>query len=150
MTETATAHRIAITRVFDAPRELVWAAWTDPDQLVCWWGKRGWTAQRSSLVLDVRPGAAFRIVSVCDADGTEMTNEGVWREVVEPERLVFARSPDGDEEELTVVTFTDLGGGRTELRFDAVVRMPGDRRDRAAAGVASALDRLADLLEGSR
>jgi len=49
-----------------------------------------------------------------------------------------------------VVTFTDLGGGRTELRFDAVGRMPGDRRDRAAAGVASALDRLADLLEGSR
>jgi uncharacterized protein YndB with AHSA1/START domain len=146
---TATAHHIAITRVFDASRELVWRAWTDPDQLVRWWGRRGWTAQRSSLVLDVRPGAAFRIVSVRDDGGAQMTNEGVWHEVVEPERLVFGRTAD-DKEEETVVTFTDVGDGRTELRFDAVVRMAGEQRDRAAAGVGSAFDRLAELLEASR
>ena len=49
MTETATAREITITRVYDAPRELVWRAWTEPERLARWWGKRGWS---TPLVLD--------------------------------------------------------------------------------------------------
>jgi len=54
MTETVTAHEITITRVFDAPRELVWRAWTEPERLARWWGKRGWTAQLSSIEMVFR------------------------------------------------------------------------------------------------
>lgn len=129
-----------IVRVFDAPPERLWRAWTDPDELVRWWGKRGWNARRDSLVLDVREGAAFRIESVSD-DGDEMVNEGVWHEVVEPERLAFA-TPRGAT---SVVTFTALPGGRTELRVTTTTPMG----ERALAGFHSGLDRLAELFQRS-
>ena len=126
---------IEITRVLDAPRERVWRAWTRPEELACWWGKRGWTAQLETIVMDVRPGGAFRVVSVSDADGREMVNEGVYREVVEPERLSFGE---------TTVTFTDLGDGRTRMDFRTTV---AERfRTAAAGGLASAFDRLAEHL----
>lgn len=130
-------HEIELTRVFDAPRERVWRAWTEPEQLVRWWGKRGWTAQRSSLELDVRPGGAFRVVTISDDDGREMVSEGVFREVVEPERLSF-----GD----ATVTFTDLGDGRTEMRFRTTMRASDDIRAAAAGGLASAFGRLAEVV----
>ena len=130
-------HEIEITRVFHAPRERVWQAWTEPEQLVRWWGKRGWTAQRSSLQLDVRPGGAFRVVTISDDDGREMVSEGVFREVVAPERLSF-----GD----ATVTFTDLGDGRTEMRFRTTMRAGDDIRAAAAGGLASAFERLAEVL----
>ena len=128
-----------IVRVFDAPRERVWRAWTDPDELVRWWGKRGWNAQRDSIVLDVRPGGELRIVSVSD-DGAEMVNEGVWHEVVEPERLAFGPAGGGP---VSVVTFTDLGDGRTEMHFRTTSDMTGNAR----AGFESGLDRLAEMLD---
>ncbi len=128
-----------IVRVFDAPPERLWRAWTDPDELVRWWGKRGWNARRDSLVLDVREGAAFRIESVSD-DGAEMVNEGVWHEVVEPERLAFGPADGGA---MSVVTFTDLGDGRTEMHF----RTTGTMTGRARAGFESGLDRLAEMLD---
>jgi uncharacterized protein YndB with AHSA1/START domain len=123
---------IEITRVYRAPRERVWAAWTEPEQLAAWWGKRGWTARLDTIVLDVRPGGTFRVTTVSD-DGREMTNEATFREVVPPERLSF-----GD----ATVTFADLGDGRTEMRFRTPV--PSER---AAEGVRSAFDRLGEHLE---
>ena len=130
-----------IVRVFDAPPERLWRAWTDPDELVRWWGKRGWQAQRESLVLDVRPGAPFRIESVSEYGG-RMVNEGVWHEVVPFERLTFG-TPEGARSE---VTFTDLGDGRTELRFTTTRRMSR----RAQTGFHSGLDRLAELCTTTR
>jgi uncharacterized protein YndB with AHSA1/START domain len=127
---------IEITRVFDAPRERVWRAWTEPGELVAWWGRRGWTAQRDSLTMDLRPGGRFRVVSVSDEDGREQVTEGVYAEIVEPERLSF-----GD----ATVTLTDLGDGRT--RMDFRTRLPEDVPDVAAAGLASAFERLADHLQ---
>ena len=81
MTEPASAQEITISRVFDAPREVVWKAWTEPDQIASWWGPHGWTNPLSKITMDVRPGGAFRIVSISDADGTEMPSQGVYREV---------------------------------------------------------------------
>jgi uncharacterized protein YndB with AHSA1/START domain len=110
----------------------VWRAWTRPAELARWWGKRGWQARLDTIVLDVRPGGTFRVTTV-NADGQEMTNEATFTEVVEPERLAF-----GD----AVVTFADLGDGRTEMTFHTTV--PSER---AAGGVRSAFDRLQEHLE---
>jgi len=124
---------IEITRYFDAPRERVWAAWTKPGELAKWWGKRGWTAQVETIVMDVRPGGAFKVVTIHDEDGRTMVNEGVYREVVEPERLSFGES---------TVTLTDLGDGRTRMDFRTAARMD----ETAIGGFNSALDRLQEEL----
>ena len=128
---------ISITRVYEAPRRLVWAAWTEPAQLAAWWGKRGWTARLDSIELDVRPGGTFRVTTVNDEDGTEMTNEGSYTEVEAPRRLAFGE---------TSVTFTDLGDGRTEMTFHTTVEMTAETREAAEGGLKSAFDRLAEHL----
>jgi uncharacterized protein YndB with AHSA1/START domain len=127
--------RISITRVFDASREEVWRAWTEPERIAQWWGKRGWSTPVSSVELDVRPGGVFRLNSINDDDGREMPMDAVYSEVVEHERLVFGTSS---------VTFIDLGDGRTEMRFEATV--PDEVADAAAGGLASAFDRLEESL----
>jgi uncharacterized protein YndB with AHSA1/START domain len=129
---------ISITRVFDAPREQVWRAWTEPERLAQWWGKRGWSTPVSSVEMDLRPGGVFRLNSINESDGREMPLEAVYREVVEPERLVFERH-DGVTGS---VTFVDLGGGRTEMRFEATTEVS----EAAAGGLASAFDRLEESL----
>jgi len=134
---TAT-REITITRVYDAPRELLWRAWTEPERLATWWGKRGWSTPVSTVTMDVRPGGIFRLTSVSDEDGREMQLEAVYREVVEPERLSFGRA---------TVTFTDLGDGRTEMVFHTTVEMTAETREAAEGGLRSAFDRLAEHLE---
>jgi uncharacterized protein YndB with AHSA1/START domain len=62
MTEAPTAQEIRITRVFDAPRELVWKAWTEPEHLAQWWGPRGRTTPVDSITLDLRPGGELWLV----------------------------------------------------------------------------------------
>jgi len=148
LTETIVPQEITITRVFDAPREQVWKAWTEPEQIARWWGKRGWRTPVESVTLDVRPGGAFRLMSVSDADGSEMPLEAVYREVVEPERLAFGRvSHEGEHDGPgATVTFTDLGDGRTRMTFHTTMHASDRLRDTAQAGMASAFDRLADQL----
>ena len=60
-----------ITRVFDAPRELVFRAWTDPDQFSRWWGGRGTTTPRETMRMDVRPGGEWYADMTSDADGSK-------------------------------------------------------------------------------
>jgi uncharacterized protein YndB with AHSA1/START domain len=141
---------ITLTRVFDVPRERVWRAWTEPDQLTRWWGKRGWTAPLDTITMDVRPGGSFRLTNVRDRDGAEMRQSGVYREVVEHERLVFAEGADAGcaeaELTITVVTFADLGDGRTEMVLHASVRTTEANRDQMSGGLNSAFERLAEHL----
>ena len=145
MTETAvTVREIAITRVFDAPRELVWKAWTDPAQLARWWGRRGWSTPPDSVTMDVRPGGVFRLNSISETDGSQMPQEFVYVEVVEPERLVFGQTGGGGPGGTAVVTLTDLGDGRTEMTFETRIEASEELRDRAEAGMRSAFDRLAE------
>jgi len=141
MMTDATAQEITITRIYDAPRELVWKAWTEPERLAQWWGKRGWSTPVSSVTMDVRPGGTFRLNSISDADGSEMPLDSVYREVVEPERLSF-----GDGSTGATVTFTDLGDGRTEMTFQTTMHASDELRARAEGGLASAFDRLAENL----
>jgi uncharacterized protein YndB with AHSA1/START domain len=147
MTETATAQEITISRTFDAPRELVWKAWTEPDQLAQWWGPRGSTAPLERITMDVRPGGAFSVTSV-SAEGNEMTVHGVYREVVEPEQLVLDEPAEGSWHEgaVSVATFNDLGDGRTEMVVRTTIHTTDEMRVTAEAGMESTLDRLGELL----
>jgi uncharacterized protein YndB with AHSA1/START domain len=135
---TAETREITITRVFAAPRERVWRAWTEPAELARWWGKRGWSTPLESVTLDVRPGGVFRLNSINDADGREMPLDTVFREVSEPERLVFGEA---------TVTLTDLGDGRTEMVFHTTTEMTAEMLRTATGGLDSAFDRLTDHLE---
>jgi uncharacterized protein YndB with AHSA1/START domain len=148
MPAAISTQEITITRVFDAPRELVWKAWTEPDQLAQWWGPPGWTNRRETIKMDVRPGGAFRVTSVSDEDGTEMTTSGAYREVLEPERLVLEEPAEGawHENAVSVVTLTDLGDGRTEIVLRATIHTTEEMRVHAEAGMAASLDRLAEHL----
>jgi uncharacterized protein YndB with AHSA1/START domain len=128
-----------ITRVYDAPRELVWKAWTDPDHVARWFGPRGITTPRSTITMDVRPGGSFELTMVSDDDGTEYPSGGTFLEVVEPERLVWQDRDIG----LTVtITFTDLGD-QTEMTCHVVGETGGEE---AYDGWSTMFDKLGELL----
>ncbi|MBT2517362.1 SRPBCC domain-containing protein [Streptomyces sp. ISL-90] len=146
--QTATGEKqFTITRVFDAPRETIWRAWTDPDEAATWWHPRGVTTPRESVEIDVRPGGRYRYTMIAP-DGTEYPTAGVYREVVEPERLVFTWGSPGDADDaapLITVTLADLGD-RTEMTFhlDGIAGGPGD--ENVYDGWASAFDVLDERL----
>ncbi len=104
---------IEITRVFDAPRALVFKAWIDPKHMMAWWGPKGFT--NPVCEVDARVGGAWRIVMRAP-NGNEFPCGGVYREIVEPERLVFtnlAMDKQGNPvtDGLTTVLFTEHEGG---------------------------------------
>jgi uncharacterized protein YndB with AHSA1/START domain len=133
-----TDREFTITRVLDAPRELVWNAWTQPEQFARWFGPRGFTTPLSKLTMDVRTGGTCEFVMVSE-DGTEYPNGATFLEVVAPERLVWR---DRDVDLVVTITLRDLGG-RTELTCHVVGETGGDQ---AVAGWSSAFDKLAESL----
>jgi len=115
MADEMTYREVEFVRTFDAPRKLVWRAWTDPDQIAQWWGPAGMHTPRESVEMDVRPGGVFRLTMVMDTTGAEFPSDMRFTEVVEPERLCYAwESQRGLGAGAVTLTFTDLGG-RTEL-----------------------------------
>lgn len=142
--QTTTGPELVITRVFDAPRELVYAAWTDPDQLAAWSGPDSFAIVH--IEGEVRPGGRWRM-GMRSAEYGEYCNHGEWREVVPPERLVFTTAweePDGtpEHEMLVTVTFTDLGDGRTEMTFHQAAFMHERSRDSHREGWTECFDKL--------
>ncbi len=143
---------LVITRVFDAPRDLVFKAWTDPKHVAQWWGPKGFT--NPVCELDVRPGGAIRI-DMRGPDGVIYPMKGVFHEIVEPERLVVTTSALEDEEGnpqlevLTTVTFAEYNG-KTKLMLQAVVVKSAPAAAGALAGMEQgwrqSLDRLAEYL----
>src|SRR5829696_2646707 len=107
----STADReIVLSRELDAPRELVWRAYTDPAHLPNWWGPNGFT--NTVYEMDVRVGGRWRFM-MHGPDGTDYPNRIVYQEVVRPERLVFLHGEDVDDDPgafHVTVTFDDLGG----------------------------------------
>jgi len=87
LTENASDREIVITRVYDAPREAVWDAWTDPQKVVQWWGPKGFTTTIHEM--DVRPGGVWRH-TMHGPDGTDYPNKSIFLEVVKPERIVYS------------------------------------------------------------
>lgn len=101
---------IVLTRSFDAPRDLLFTVWTQPEHVAQWWGPRGFTTTNHQM--DVRPGGVWRL-TMHGPDGTDYPNQIVYREVVRPERLVYSHAsadPNDPGRFDVTVTFTEMSG----------------------------------------
>jgi uncharacterized protein YndB with AHSA1/START domain len=136
------AEGITITRVFDAPRERVWKEWTEPERFADWFGGTESEVPLTSVSMDVRPGGSWRLTML--AARGEIHWKGEYREVVEPERLVFTVSDQPGDEfyELVSVVLTDLGEDRTEMHFQQQGRMSAEEYERAGQGWSTFFDRI--------
>lgn len=139
---------IHVERVFDAPRERVFAAHIDPKLIAQWWGPEGTTTEVEEL--DARTGGRWRFV-IHDSDGTETGFRGVFRELVEPERISWTFEWDGMPGHVSVdtVTFEDLGD-RTKLVSTTIFHTPEERDGMLEAGMEKGMSeshaRLDELL----
>jgi uncharacterized protein YndB with AHSA1/START domain len=139
------------SRVFDAPRALVFSVWTDPKHLAQWWGPNGFTT--TTHAYDFRPGGVWRFV-MHGPDGRDYQNRITFDEIVPPERIVYRHGGSDDVEPVQftqTVTFEDLNNGKTLLTWHA--RFPSaEERARvikeygADKGLAQTMARLADYL----
>jgi uncharacterized protein YndB with AHSA1/START domain len=149
---TPSDQEIVLTRVFDAPRDLVFEAWTNPEHVRHWWGLRS-----SNIVVceaDVRPGGTWRYVTR-ESEGQEVPFTGVYREITPPERLVYTEMYDVEpfnsgDPAVNTVTFTEEGG-RTLVTV-VTVYPTKEVRDFVLGtgmeqGAAESYDRLAEHLE---
>src|SRR5882762_5966761 len=148
----ALAREIVITRVFDAPRELVFEAMTDPKQVVQWWGPRGFTTTIHEM--DVRPGGAWRH-TMHGPDGTDYPNNSVFIEVVKPERIVYShggRKEGGSSVRAEATWIFEAQGNKTAVTA-RMVFPSAEERERvvkefgAIKGAEQNLDRLGEQLE---
>lgn len=146
---------IRLVREYEAPRELVWKALTDPAHVEVWWGPDGFTNTTSKI--DVRTGGSWVFV-MHGPDGKDWPNVIRYREVVAPERLVFGHganeAENPDEDFSTVITLEDLGGdpARTRLTMSSVFKDEATRdflirTVGAVEGGKQTLQKLEDHLE---
>ncbi len=146
---TESAEReLVIRRIFDAPRHLVFKAWTEPERLMRWWGPRGFSM--TFCKMDLFPGGAYRF-HMRSPEGTEHRLQGVFREIAEPERLVMTGSwadsqgnPTSPETTLTL-TFEEHDG-KTKLTLHQAIFESVTARDAHRGGWTSSLECLAEYL----
>jgi len=151
MATTATERRITIACVLDAPRELVFRAWIDREQLSRWWGPKGFT--NPVCEVDARVGGNIRIVMRAP-DGTNHLMKGVFREIAAPEKLIFTNVAVGQNgiplvNGLTEVTFSDQAGKTTmtlETSASALVPEAETMLNGMSEGWNQSLERLRILL----
>ena len=134
---------LVYTRVFDAPRELVFRCLIEPEHLTHFWGPAGVSAPLETIKVDARPGGVFETVMVNDADGSQYPTRAVFIEVTEPERLVWTEPDSGVT---TTSTLRDLGESRTEVRIHQVNVPDAFRSPEAQDGFLTSLDRFAAYL----
>jgi uncharacterized protein YndB with AHSA1/START domain len=154
--------RMVITRVFDAPRELVWKAWTDPKYVMQWWGPKGCTAPFCKM--DFRVGGKF-LICMRTPDGQEGWNGGEYHEIVLHEKIVssmyFSDSKgnkidpaqlgiehEAIEDAHDVTIFEDLGNGRTKLTFIGNEPMKSAIESGQLEGWNEILDKVAAVVAG--
>ena len=156
---------LTITRVFDAPRGLVWKAWTDQKTLQKWWGPRGVT--NPTCEWDARPGGNICIVMLAGkelgpAEGMKWPMKGTFKEVIPQSRLVFVsgalddvdRGSDTFIEQEVTVDFEDLGG-RTKMNLHiTITKAAGPKAPSALQGMTQGwnqtIDKLGEELERKR
>jgi uncharacterized protein YndB with AHSA1/START domain len=160
MNQNVGERELVITRIFDAPRELVWKAWTDPERVKRWWGPKDFTSPVSKI--DLRVGGSY-LNCMRSPEGEDYWSAGVYREIVEPERIVYTdsfsdaegnlvpashygMSGDWPLELLVTVTFEEYEG-KTRLTLRHVGIPAGENRDMAKAGWNESFDKLAEYLE---
>lgn len=155
----AVARELVITRIFDAPRELVWRAWTEPERLMRWWGPKGYTSP--VFKIDLRVGGKY-LYCMRSPEGKEFWSTGVYREIVPPERLVVTDSfadQDGNvvpashyglgEDfplELEVSVTFEEQDGKTKMTLRHVGLPAGQMSEMTGAGWNESFDKLAESL----
>lgn len=139
MTDQA-ANELVYTRVFEAPRDLVFRCMIEPEHLTCFWGPAGVSTPLETITVDPRPGGVFETVMVNDADGSTYPTRAVFVEVAEPERIVWTEPASGVT---TTSVFRDLGGTRTEVTIRQSGVPDAYRSPEARAGFVTSLDRFA-------
>jgi uncharacterized protein YndB with AHSA1/START domain len=145
---TPTEREIHVERVFDAPRDRVFAVYTDPELIPEWWGPRDTTAVVDQM--DVRPGGSWRFV-VYSADGSETAFRGTYREVTPPERIVQTFEWEGMPGHVSVETavFENLGD-RTKITTTSIFHTTEERDGMLGSGMEGGLNetyaRLDELL----
>jgi uncharacterized protein YndB with AHSA1/START domain len=150
---------LIITRVFDAPRELVWKAWTEPERMMRWWGPKDFTSPLCKL--DLRVGGKY-LCCMRSPDGKDYWSTGVYREIVPLERIVYTdsfadengnvvpgthygMSSDMPLEMLVTVTFEEQGG-KTKMTLRHVGLPAGTMSDLAGQGWNLSFDKLAESI----
>jgi uncharacterized protein YndB with AHSA1/START domain len=143
-----------IERTFDAPRQLVFKVWSDPKHVAQWWGPTGWTLPVCKM--DFRPGGIWTYC-MRGPDGTEGWGRAIYREIVEPERIVYVdtfaddqgNALEGMPEMVITVDFIEVGG-KTKLRSTAEFATVADLEQTVGMGLEEGIkqtwDRLAEYL----
>jgi uncharacterized protein YndB with AHSA1/START domain len=137
-----TDEQILITQELDAPRQLVYKAWTTPELVRRWWG--GTRGEMTTVEMDLRVGGRWRYAMV--TEGGEVAFHGEYREIIPNERIVYTEVFEGapGAQSLTAVTFTEAAGQTTLailIRYDS-----GQDRDRHSAYMKDGLQEALDLL----
>jgi uncharacterized protein YndB with AHSA1/START domain len=142
---TPTEREIVTERVFDAPRERVWRAFTDPELIPKWWGLHSMTTVVAEL--ELRPGGRWRFVQR-GGDGEEAAFRGVYREVTAPERLVYTFEWEGMPGHVLVdtATFEDLGD-QTKLLVESLFHTSAERDGMLSGGMERGLNESYAMLD---
>lgn len=140
---TADLGYVTVTRDFDAPREVVFGAFTDPQQLARFWGPTGTHVPPGSVVIEPVAGGRFEATIVADDGSGEYTFRSTFVEITAPEMFSFR---EGGASVLSTSTFTDLGNGRTRVVIEQSEVPPAYRSVEGLAGFATTLELLADHL----
>jgi uncharacterized protein YndB with AHSA1/START domain len=157
---------LVVSRIFNAPLELVWKLWTDPEQVKTWWGPAKFTSPTCKI--DLREGGTylFCMHSPEDQGDRDFYSTGTYQKIVPRERLEFTQSfsdkngtiippaqmgmPDMPEKVQTVVTFKDLGGGKTEMTITQSDQPAGQMFEFAVAGWNQSFDKMAASLQENK
>jgi len=140
MSATTDLGEATFTRVYDAPRELVFACMTEPEHLTHFWGPVGVSTPIENITVDLRVGGVFETIMVNDADGTKYPSRGVYTEIDPPNTLAWIEPDIGMTSRST---FIDIGEGRTEVRILQTNVPVMFRTPEAQAGMANSFDRFA-------
>lgn len=144
---------VTITYTFDAPRDKVFEAWTDPNQFSQWWGPKGFSAPLDKVSLDVRPGGEWRAPIVSDDDSSvEIPFSGTYKVIDKPNKLAFTVTDPAEDQEtadVTTLILTDLGDNRTELAFNQAGEMTEEGLAELTAGWGQFFDKLNEYLTKS-
>lgn len=140
---------LVIERVFSAPRQLVWNAWIDPKQMIKWMGPRDYPSVH--LEGEVRVGGKWRGCLRHVGDGQNLWQGGEYKEIVEPEKLVFTFFWEGDDGKpenvmLITLTFAEQGANKTKMTMRQTGFRNIEQRDGHNGGWSSTFDRLEEFL----